>query len=229
MMMRRGYRRGAAALLTAALMALSGQAISQEPGDALAKRIVAEGNGRGAAGCASCHGDAGQGMAAAGFPRLAGLDAAYIKAQLEHFKAGARTNASMAPMGKALSAEEIAAVSAYYAALPAQADAAPAADAAALAAGEQLARYGRWSDDIPACASCHGASGLGLSAAFPAIAGQSAVYITAQLEQWRRGERKGDPNDLMGSVARRLTDADIAAVSAYFASRPVVRAAEVKP
>ncbi|HJW54696.1 MAG TPA: c-type cytochrome [Burkholderiaceae bacterium] len=44
--------------------------------------IAAKGSA-GAAACVSCHGVNGEGNAAAGFPRLAGLNATYIVSQLE--------------------------------------------------------------------------------------------------------------------------------------------------
>lgn len=214
-------------------------ATSQESAQALAGRIAAEGNGKGAAGCSSCHGAQGQGQAAAGFPRLAGLEASYIKAQLELFQQETRKNPVMVPMAKPLSAEEINALAAYYAAMPAAADpTGPKPDAEELRRGESLVRYGRWSDDVPACVSCHGKQLNGLSTTFPSLVGQPAAYLRSTLTQWRTGDRKGDPNDLMGSVARRLTDRDIADAAAYLSSLPLptkpantadAPAAEVKP
>jgi cytochrome c553 len=44
----------------------------------------------GIAACAGCHGAAGEGIPAAGFPRLAGQHAAYIAAQLQNYRAAGR-------------------------------------------------------------------------------------------------------------------------------------------
>lgn len=62
--------------------------------------------------CGACHGGAAEGNAALKAPRLAGLDAAYIKRQFAHFRDGVRgTNAQdisgrqMAMMAKTLPAE----------------------------------------------------------------------------------------------------------------------------
>jgi cytochrome c553 len=52
----------------------------------------------------------------------------------------------------------------------------------------------------------------------PYIAGQSADYLAAELQAWREGKRKNDAGKLMSSVAQQLNDADVSAVSAYFAS-----------
>jgi len=48
--------------------------------------------------CMTCHGADGKGMAASGFPRLAGLPEAYIAKQLADFKAGRRKNPSCNPL-----------------------------------------------------------------------------------------------------------------------------------
>ncbi|MCK7576644.1 MAG: c-type cytochrome [Chromatiales bacterium] len=59
----------------AALLGL-GTAVAQAAG-VDAGKLVREGNGKGAVACVSCHGTEGAGQAAAGFPRLAGLDGEY--------------------------------------------------------------------------------------------------------------------------------------------------------
>lgn len=177
--------------------------------------------GMGGAPCLSCHGAQGEGNAAAGFPRLAGMNAAYLARQLRAFKDGSRKNPVMAPQAAGLDDAAIQAVARYYAGLPAPATTAPAtADKGQLDHGRRLAQYGRWSDDIPACVQCHGPGGRGIAPHFPALAGQHASYISAQLKAWQQDQRQDDPNALMATVAKRLTDADIQAVAAWFASRP---------
>ena len=42
------------------------------------EEIASKGGGNGAAACNSCHGNKGQGLAAAGYPRLAGLHSEYL-------------------------------------------------------------------------------------------------------------------------------------------------------
>jgi cytochrome c553 len=49
------------------------------------------------------------------------------------------------------------------------------------------------------------------------LAGQSAEYLASALKAFREGTRKNDAGELMRSVAARLNEADIAAVSGYFA------------
>jgi cytochrome c553 len=38
------------------------------------------------------------------------------------------------------------------------------------------------------------------------------------MRDWQAGRRRNDPHDLMGRVARRMTDDDIRAVALYFQS-----------
>lgn len=182
--------------------------------------LALQGNTRGAIACAGCHGADGAGNAATGFPRLAGLDAGYLKKQLLDFQSGSRRNAVMEPIAKALSDAEANAVTAYYAAQTATAAAGGLAadDAQAIARGERIALHGQWENTMPACVSCHGPGGQGVGTHFPALAGQSAKYIAAQFRAWRDGARRNDPLELMKGVAERLSEQDIAAVAAYFAS-----------
>jgi len=183
------------------------------------RTLALQGNGKGATACVACHGADGAGNAAAGFPRLAGLDARYLERQLLDFQRGTRNDPIMQPVAKALSDSEAAAVAAYYAAQTAPADAGGAAtDPALIARGERLALAGLWEQTVPACVSCHGPGGQGVGAHFPALAGQHASYMATQFNAWRNGSRSNDPQALMKGVAERLPEGDIAAVSAYFAS-----------
>lgn len=73
----------AALLLTMQAQAADGQ------------KIYAQGGANPAAmACGTCHGADAMGMAAAGFPRLAGISAGYTRKQLEDFRSGARSNPS---------------------------------------------------------------------------------------------------------------------------------------
>lgn len=207
----------------AAVALLPALAQAQERADGAA--IAAKGGKNGATACVACHGAKGEGNAAAGFPRLAGLGQAYLQAQLEHFASGARQNPVMAPIAKQLTAPEREAVAGYFAGLPG----APGVmvDEAGLkpgAAGPWLAARGRWDQNLPACVQCHGPGGAGVGAAFPALAGQSAGYITAQLQAFKNKTRPGGPDNLMAAVAAKLSDADIKAVSDHFGGAAAVAA-----
>jgi len=83
------------------------------------------------------------------------------------------------------------------------ADGASAADASA----------GRRKAD--ACAACHGDAGISVLPNAPNLAGQPAIYLAAQLRQFRSGKR---PSEVMAVVAKALSDADIDDLAAWYAS-----------
>jgi cytochrome c553 len=205
----------------------TGSALADTPDGAT---IAQQGNGHGAAPCMACHAADGGGMAAAGFPRLAGLPEAYLRKQLEDFANGSRVNATMQPVVGALTDAERDAVVAYYSRLPvpAPAPAQPLKDDVAQS-GKTLATRGRWSDTLPACEQCHGPGGMGVGDHFPPLVAQSSVYITNELHAWQQGSRHNDPLQLMQHVSAKLSDADIAAISAWYAAQPVTPAKESQP
>lgn len=208
-------------LMGSALLLLLGNAYALD-----GKKIFTEGGSQpGAMPCVACHGADGLGLAAAGFPRLAGLPAAYVRKQLTDFSSGARSNPVMQPLAKALTEAEIAAVSQTVAAMPFPAPATVPRSEMPGNAAQKLALQGAWERQIPACVSCHGPAGVGVGDAFPALAGQPAAYLTAQLTAWQNGTRSNDPNDLMGHIAKSLTPEEVQGVAHYFASLPV----EAKP
>jgi cytochrome c553 len=183
--------------------------------------LIAVGGGPGGAGvaCFSCHGLQGQGDAGGAFPRLAGLDAHYLAKQMDDYVSGARPDPVMTPILQQLSQAERQSVALYYAGLSPQAAqvGAAGADARLIQRGATLYAQGSAAHGIQACANCHGPGGRGLNHVYPSVAGQPLSYIETQLRRWQAGTRRNDIADLMGSVARRMTEEDIRAVSAYVA------------
>lgn len=201
-------------LMGSALLLLLGNAHALD-----GKKIFTEGGSQpGAMPCVACHGADGLGLAAAGFPRLAGLSAEYVRKQLADFSSGARSNPVMQPLAKALTEAEVVAVSQAVAAVPHPAPATLHRSEMPTSAAQKLALQGAWERQIPACVSCHGPAGVGVGAAFPPLAGQPAAYLAAQLAAWRNGTRHNDPNDLMGHIAKSLTPEEVQGVAQYFAS-----------
>ncbi|MDN3559173.1 c-type cytochrome [Vreelandella neptunia] len=94
------------------------------------------------------------------------------------------------------------------------------AEEALLARGQQLAERGDWNAYIVSCQSCHGPGGTGVGSTFPGVASQHAGYISAQLTAWKNETRSNDPQNLMGAIAKRMSDNDIQAVSAWYATQP---------
>jgi cytochrome c553 len=169
--------------------------------------------------CEACHGAHGEGMAAAHVPRLAGQSADYLLKQLDDYADGTRDNPVMANFAKALSRQQRAEFAARYASMSAPyLPHKTSLDAQHWARGHQLAHQGDETRRAPACDGCHGPDGIGVAHAAPYLAGQSAEYLAAALKAFQQGTRKNDAGQLMRSVTERLDDADIAAVSGYFAS-----------
>ncbi len=188
--------------------------------------------------CLACHGANGEGMAAAGYPRLAGLSSLYLTEQLNAYIDGRRVNAIMSGIANPLSAQQIQSIADYFSALPASSAPSPSAlDAAQSSLGRQLAERGDWDNGIPACFNCHASGGIGVQPAFPPIAGQPAAYIEAQIKAWKTGTRQGSPqnlaNALMYSVAMRMDETQTKAVAAWLAAQPLpapdTRPAHTKP
>lgn len=205
------------ALLAGTLALSPGVAAAPKAQVAAGERIATAGSGAAAA-CAGCHGVRGEGAGA--FPRLAGTGAAYLREQLKAFAAGQRRNPIMQPIAQALSAEQRGEVAAFYASLPQPVRAEDVEPKKAEDVGAWLATRGRWSEDVPACAQCHGPGGIGVGASFPPLAGQPAAYLERQLKAWRTGDRPPGPLGLMQIVARKLSDSDSKAVSDYYAQLP---------
>lgn len=65
------------------------------------------------------------------------------------------------------------------------------------------------------CSACHGAEGISAVPMYPNLAGQKEMYLAKQLKDFKSGARK-DP--IMAPMAMALSDADVANISAYFAS-----------
>jgi cytochrome c553 len=83
--------------------------------------------------------------------------------------------------------------------------------AAANAAGDAAAGATK----AKACAGCHGANGEGVKPN-PKLAGKSAEDIVEALKDFKSGKRA---NPIMKSLATPLTDADMANLGAFYASK----------
>jgi cytochrome c553 len=162
--------------------------------------------------CAACHGADGNSPSDA-FPKLAGQGEAYLLKQLIEFKSGVRENAVMAPMVAALSEQDMADLSAFYASKKTTQG---AVTEDLLNAGKTLYRAGNKQSGVPACMACHGPTGAGVPAAkWPALAGQYPAYIEAQLKAFASGARANDPNSMMRDIATKMTAKEMKAVASY--------------
>ncbi len=163
--------------------------------------------------CLSCHGTRGNSGTAAN-PTLAGQHAEYLIKQLTEFKAhSGRNNPIMSTYSQALSDQDMRDIAAYLSGQSMKPSSAKNKDTILL--GQKIYRAGIADKGIPACASCHGPRGAGIPTQYPRIGGQWADYTTAQLLSFRSGERKN--NLAMQSIALKLSDLEIKAVSDYIA------------
>lgn len=155
--------------------------------------------------CLGCHGIEGYRNAYPSYrvPKLGGQSAAYLEVALRGYRDGTREHKTMIAQATSLSDQQIKDVAAYLASLAE----APDTSAAAAPSIPQTAT----------CIACHGQNGIGLSPAWPTIAGQHEDYIVHALKQYRDGTR-GDP--VMMPMAASLTDQDIKVLAKYYSSLP---------
>lgn len=211
-----------AVAVAAVLAAVCGTARAE--GDVERGRLVALGAATAVSprsACHTCHGMDGAGDSSGAFPRLTGQGAWYSYKQLKDYASGARQNAVMSPIAKVLTDQQMQDVAAYYAAQRVPA-AAPTtnADPLLLQRGGAISATGLMDKGVAACVNCHGASGQGLPPSFPYLAGQYAPYAELQFRFWRDGSRRNDPLGVMQHIAKQMTDDEVRAVAAYFASLP---------
>ena len=195
------------ALLTTAVVVAGPNAAADQDVNSLATGV-----------CSACHGPGGHSISPV-FPNLAGQQAAYVMLQLDAFRTHERgdpnARAYMWGMSSQLSDETIKALAQYYASQK-PARVAAGGNAAMLAEGQKIYTQGIKEQNVPACASCHGAKGEGESA-FPRLAGQHIEYLSAQLEGFKSGLRANAP--IMAGIAKTLSASQMIAVATYAASR----------
>jgi cytochrome c553 len=178
-----------------------------------------------AAVCTACHGPQGVAIAP-NFPNLAGQSATYLYVQLKEFHDGQRKDPVMTGQAAALSDADMRDLASYYAALAPK----PAGQADADSRGAQLYLAGDPAQGIPPCQGCHGPAGLGPQphpssapqppwATFPHLRGQSGLYVTKQLGDFKSGARAGSSNaKVMHGIAATLDDDDMQALSTYLST-----------
>jgi cytochrome c553 len=196
------------ALLAGATTLLSAQPIPQEIQKAAEEQAVNL--------CSTCHGPRGISTSPE-FPILAAQRAGYLAAQIDAFRKQTRAEKDahdfMWGIASRLDEKIVAGIAAYYASqppAPGRAD-----DPSLIAKGKELFDKGLPDRGIPACATCHGASGEGI-ADFPRLAGQHAKYIAKQLNYIQQLTRAAP---VMHGIVKDLTASEIQAVAAYVQSK----------
>ena len=193
--------------------------------------IFNEGKGEAMA-CQGCHGATGLGVDGMGAPRLANIGQAYIVKQLTDFSNDLRIPAGMGAVmngiAKALTVQDRRDVAAYLDSLEYVLESSDLKTLATDGAKVGQADLGKLivtqgiRGKVPACQDCHGFNGR--APHIPAINQQKYVYLVNQMNAWRDDSRANDPMvgkiGIMRGIAKKLTDEDIANVSAYLSTAP---------
>lgn len=170
--------------------------------------------------CARCHGADGRGRAGGRFPNLTLQTPTYLYDSLVSFARGNRKSGYMQTVATQLSGDQMAALARYYGNLAAAPATQPAIDPALREEGAHIAAYGIAEQGVGACTSCHGIT-KAIGKAIPRLEGQGFGYLVDQMRAFRAGGR-GTTRGInpMRAVAHNLSDHQIGAIAAYYASTP---------
>ena len=159
----------------------------------------------------ACHGQYGNSINP-DWPSLAGQHEKYLIQSITAYKNQTRKNAIMYPLAMSLSDQDIEDLAAYY----------HTQKALSLTYDEELAKEGEniyrggTKNGVAACIACHGPNGKGNpGAGYPVLAGQHASYTIIALKEYANGNREAGINNMMQSIAPRMTDKEMTAVAEY--------------
>ncbi|OYT93358.1 MAG: cytochrome c4 [Burkholderiales bacterium PBB3] len=170
--------------------------------------------------CIGCHGIVGY---QASFPeihkvpKISGQGAAYIASALNAYKKGERKHPTMRGVAESLTDQDIADLSAFYAASGVVEGTAPLAKAPeGSAKAMELITKG-------ACVSCHGDSfSKPLDPTYPKIAGQHSDYLFVALKAYKveNNPQVGRGNAIMGGVAKQFSNTELKIMANYLGGLP---------
>lgn len=170
--------------------------------------------------CIGCHGIVGY---QASFPEIhkvpmiSGQSAKYISSALNAYKKGERKHPTMRGIAASLTDQDIADLSAFYAA-SGVVDGAAALGAAPAANGKAAELVAKGN-----CVSCHGASfSAPIDPSYPRIAGQHNDYLFVALKSYKAegNAQVGRGNAIMGGVAKQFSNAELKEIANYVGSLP---------
>ncbi|MFD2739465.1 c-type cytochrome [Sulfitobacter aestuarii] len=169
--------------------------------------------------CAACHGSDGN-PRNAHVPRLDILSQTYMAQTLLDYRDGRRGSGFMAHATAQVSESDLARLATYFARIPPSRTTPPDLPPGTPEAsdpGAELATRG--SDDVPSCQACHGPDRRRDRQHFPPLAGQSRLFLEAQLRLWRDGARGGGTRaELMAKAAASLNEQEIEALARYYSA-----------
>lgn len=187
-------------LICAAALALVGFSNVQAAGDAATGKALFET-------CVGCHGinSATNAVPSYHVPLIGAQQGDYVAAALKAYANGGRTHASMNGNAASLSEQNIQDLAAFIAGYKGSPTSGRVTGDAA--AGKAKAQN---------CAGCHGEDGKSSGGGNPTLAGQYETYLMKALRDYRSGARK---NPIMQGMAADLSDDDIHAIAAHYASQ----------
>ncbi len=171
------------------------------------------------AACQGCHGEEGISIAP-NFPNLAGQFQKYIERQVRDYQDVKRVDPMMSGMAAGVTElQDLKDIAAYFASKK-RMKGTPSGKKELVAKGKVIFFEGNPDTGVYACSNCHGENGYGLDSqntVFPVISGQTKDYLLKQMSDFRSGDRHNDPAGMMGSVAKKMTPAEIDAVTEFVA------------
>ena len=163
--------------------------------------------------CSACHGADGNSVVGL-WPSLAGQNEKYLLKQLRLVKSGDRVIDSMVGLLDNLDDSDLEDISAFYAS---KKNKVGQVEESKLELGRKLYYAGNLEKGVPSCSACHSPRGLGNGpAAYPLLSGQQPDYVAKALKDYRSGARiNEDPSKIMASIAYKLDDTEIEALSSF--------------
>jgi sulfide dehydrogenase cytochrome subunit len=157
--------------------------------------------------CAGCHGPMGQSVGPAS-PNLAGISEGYFIDTMVAFREDERKGTIMNRIAKGYSEAQIESMATYFAAQPVY-KAPQDIDGALAKKGAAIYEDG--------CAKCHDEGGSIPEDDAGILAGQWLPYLEYSLADFKAGHRDGPKK--MNKAVEKLSDEELKAVLAYFASQ----------
>jgi len=164
--------------------------------------------------CFACHGMDGNGIEPPNpeYPKLAGKQAVYLLKQLNDFKSGKRKSDIMTGIVAELSPDDMNNLAKYFSVQKNKPGIITLPDLVAF--GKKFYEEGSPEIGVPACAGCHVPDASGTDK-YPHLAGQHATYTYQQLKRFASSERENDRGLVMQSLAMRMSEQEMKAVSEY--------------
>lgn len=162
------------------------------------------------AACAGCHGPGGISQASH-IPSIAGLNVRYFYAAMQAFRQDRRPSSVMGRIAKGYKSGQLQRMALHYGTQP-WSGRPTEVDPALTAHGKALhAEY---------CEECHEENGWFQDHETPPLAGQAQGYLFYQMQDYRQPAPTMRQPPLMQERLEKLTDEDLSALSAYYASGP---------